>query len=203
MIVYVESNFILELAYLQEDSKYCEKILRLAETGQVNLILPAFAIAEPFSSWVGRRRQRQQLHEKLGQELSELGRSEPYARARETFQDITKVLLISSKEEKSRLDAVIYRVLDQSHLIPIEVDVIKNAIEFQTKYKLSPQDSIIYASVLSHLSDGHKDEKCFITKDSKDFASPDVIQGLSELGCVLATNFGQGYGIIHKYLSVH
>jgi hypothetical protein len=201
MIVYVESNFILELAYLQEESNHCEKILQLAEVGKVNLILPAFAIAEPFSAWVGRKRQRQQLHEKLGQELRELGRSEPYARARETFQDVTKALLISSEEEKSRLDGVILRVLDQSYLIPIEASVVKNAIEFQTKYKLSPQDSIIYASVLLHLSDIQNDEKCFITKNSKDFASPDVIQGLLDLGCGLATNFGHGYGIIHKQLS--
>ena len=55
MIVYVESNFILELAYLQEDHENCGRILKLAEAGKIQLILPAFAIAEPFSlGWEGR-----------------------------------------------------------------------------------------------------------------------------------------------------
>ena len=41
MIVYVETNFLLELAYLQERCASCDEILRLANTGAINLVLPA------------------------------------------------------------------------------------------------------------------------------------------------------------------
>lgn len=38
MIVYVETNFLLELAYLQESSESCEEILRLAKSGLISLV---------------------------------------------------------------------------------------------------------------------------------------------------------------------
>ena len=37
MIVYVESNFVLELAFLQEEHDSCDAIIGLAETGRVEL----------------------------------------------------------------------------------------------------------------------------------------------------------------------
>jgi predicted nucleic acid-binding protein len=86
MIVYVESNFILELAYLQEEHENCERILKLAEAEKIRLIVPAFAIAEPFSAWVGQERRRVDLHKSLTDELRELGRSEPYADSHEEFR---------------------------------------------------------------------------------------------------------------------
>ena len=199
MIVYVESNFILELAYLQEDYENCRRILALAADGKIRLILPAFALAEPFSAWVGRKRRREHLHSELTQELRELGRSQPYAGSREEFQDITKALLVSGEQEKLRLDDAIAQILEYSELIPIEADVIRGAIDIQIRNRLSPQDSIIFASILAHLLNAADDEpKCFITRNSRDFSNPDIVQELLVCGCELATNFGKGYGIILK-----
>jgi hypothetical protein len=45
--VYVESNFVLELALLQEQHASCEDILRLCEAGKAQLIIPAYSLAEP------------------------------------------------------------------------------------------------------------------------------------------------------------
>ena len=44
MIVYVESNFVLELAFLQEEYESCMELLRLAESRDIHLVLPAFSI---------------------------------------------------------------------------------------------------------------------------------------------------------------
>lgn len=200
MIVYVESNFILELAYLQEDHENCGRILKLAEAGKIQLILPAFAIAEPFSAWVGRKKRRNEVNEKLTSELRELGRSEPYSGSRDEFQEITKALLVSSEDEKLRLDAAIERVLAGAVLIPIEGNTVRSAIEIQKSRRLDPQDSIVYASVLSDLP-GRKDEpSCFVTKNSRDFATPDIIQELARYRCELITDFGVAYGFISKQL---
>ena len=51
MIVYLESNFVLELAFLQAEHEECSAILRLAETGEIRLVLPAFSIGEPYETW--------------------------------------------------------------------------------------------------------------------------------------------------------
>ena len=199
MILYVESNFILELAYLQEEHANCERILKLAREGVVQLILPAFAIAEPYSAWVGRKKRRQAVHTELTRELRELGRSEPYAGAPEQFQDVTKALLVSGEEEKNRLDESIESVLQACSLIPLEADTIRTAIDIQLTTGLGPQDSIIYASVLSHLLNVAPGEhKYFVTKNSKDFDNPDITDELGRYHCELCTSFGEAYGIVHQ-----
>ena len=201
MIVYVESNFILELAYLQEEHENCERILKLAEAETIRLIVPAFAIAEPFSAWVGRKRRRVDLHKSLTNELKELGRSKPYADSHKEFQEITKALLVSGQDEKLRLDATIERVLAIGVLIPIEGSTVRSAIEIQKTRRLDPQNSIVYASVLSDLPSREDKPKCFVTKNSKDFANPDIIQELAAYHCELITNFGAASGAILKSLA--
>lgn len=199
MIVYVESNFILELAYLQEHYVNCERILELAAAEKIKLILPAFAVGEPYFAWVGRKKVRARLHEELTRQIRELGRSEPYAGSKERFQDITKALLVSGEEEKLRLDDAIRRTVNQCDLIPIDAEIVTDGIEIQIRHNLGPQDSIIYASVLSHLSNADRQvAKIFVTKNSKDFSNPDVVQELQNLGCNLFTNIGAAYGEILK-----
>ena len=48
MILYVESNFPLELARVQEEAAEVEELLKLAETGVVNLVFPAISVTELF-----------------------------------------------------------------------------------------------------------------------------------------------------------
>lgn len=47
MIVYIESNFVLELAYLQEEHESCTKILNLSEADNIELVIPAYCVGEP------------------------------------------------------------------------------------------------------------------------------------------------------------
>lgn len=195
MIVYVESNFVLELAYLQEEHQSCEEILSLAEEGKIGLVLPAYSVGEPYDSWVRRSKQRSELHERLSRELNELSRSKPYLEIPNEFQGITKTLVESGEEEKHRLDRAASRILETAVVVPIEKEVIRAAIDFQRTRNLSPQDSIVYASVLSHLISTSKEEpKCFITKNSKDFANPDIYSELETYGCKLLTKFNNGLG---------
>ena len=46
MIVYIESNFVLEVALEQEESKAAEDILGLVEEGRIKLVLPTFALID-------------------------------------------------------------------------------------------------------------------------------------------------------------
>lgn len=43
MIVYVESNFVLELALRQEEHGACERILEHAEANHIELVIPAYS----------------------------------------------------------------------------------------------------------------------------------------------------------------
>jgi hypothetical protein len=54
--VYVETNFVLELVFQQEQFVSCEQILQLSEAGRIKLTIPAYCLAEP--------------HEKLSRQAS-------------------------------------------------------------------------------------------------------------------------------------
>ncbi|MGH2487608.1 MAG: hypothetical protein ACRDHE_16525, partial [Ktedonobacterales bacterium] len=61
MIVYVESNFLLEMAFEQSDAPAAESILRLAENSSIELIVPAVALVEPFSTIRYRNSERREV----------------------------------------------------------------------------------------------------------------------------------------------
>jgi hypothetical protein len=45
MNIYVETNFVLELAFVQEQHESCEQIIGLCEAGRTTLVLPAFCMS--------------------------------------------------------------------------------------------------------------------------------------------------------------
>ena len=200
MIVYVESNFVLELAFLQEEHESCSAILGLSESGKIRLVLPAFSIGEPYEAWVRRSKQRRDLHEQLRMAIHELSRSGPYHEASDEFRELTNLLIRSGEEEKHRLDDALEKILQNVEIIPIDLDIIRNAITFQKSLDLSPQDSIVYASLLAHLTTESGELRCFITKNRKDFANPDIEDQLTAHGCKLLTKFVNGLGYIRSQL---
>jgi hypothetical protein len=50
VIVYIESNFVLEIALEQEQSSAASSILSLAESRQIELAYSSFILSEPFAS---------------------------------------------------------------------------------------------------------------------------------------------------------
>lgn len=200
MIVYVESNFVLELAYLQEQYEHCLALLRLAETKDIDLVLPAFSIGEPYEAWVRRSKHRRELRDQLEKTIRELSRSRPYQEATDEFQELTKVLLTSGEEEKRRLDDILERILQIVEVIPLGLSTIRAATTFQKRHSLSPQDAIVYASVLEHLASAPVSPRCFITRNSKDFLNPDIEGELATCDCRLLTQFDNGLGYVRSRL---
>lgn len=199
MIVYVESNFVLELAFLQEEHESCLELLSLAESRDIHLALPAFSIGEPYETWVRRSDQRQELRGQLNTAIHELSRSKPYQGSPDEFRELTNLLYRSGEEEKQRLDGTLERILQTVEVIPIGLSIIRDAIKFQKSLDLSPQDSIVYASILNHLTRASKGLRCFITKD-KDFAHPDIENELTAHHCKLLTKFADGLGYVRSSL---
>jgi predicted nucleic acid-binding protein len=200
MIVYVESNFVLELAFLQEEYESCLELLGLAESQAIHLVLPAFSVGEPYEVWVRRSKQRRELRDQLSTAIRELSRSRPYQASSHEFQELTNLLLRSGEEEKRRLDEALDRILRIAEVIPIGLSTIRSAIALQRSRSLAPQDSIVYASILAHLAETSEDLRCFITKNSKDFVNPDIENDLATHTCRLLTKFGDGLGYVRSRL---
>ena len=200
MIVYVESNFVLELALLQEEHESCQEILSLAESQDIHLVLPAFSIGEPYETWVRRSRQRRELWNQLGKTIRELSRSRPYRESSHEFQELTNILLRSGEEEKSRLDETLERLLRTAEVIPIGLNTIRAATILQKTRNLSPQDAIVYASILDHMASASEQIRCFVTRNSRDFRNLDIENELAAHACQLLTRFADGLGYVRSRL---
>jgi hypothetical protein len=125
-VVYAETNFILELAYLQEQHASCEHLLALAESGQIRLAIPAFSLMEAQSAFASRSLLRDRAREALAQPVREIGRSLPYKFAGEaSWRIIIALLSKTTREEGDRLKAVLDRILGSAELIPLETTVLK------------------------------------------------------------------------------
>lgn len=203
MDVYVESNFVLEVALLQEQHESCEKIIELCEAGQAHLILPAYCLVEPHETIIRYAKSRARISNDLASEVKQLLRSKPYQEEIDALQKVTGFLVRSQEEEKERLRSAIERLLKVSEVISLDSQILTSARKYQIDHDLSPQDSIVYASVLKHLSKSTATtKKCFLNRNSKDFDDPDIEDALNSYGCKMLFSFDNGYGYIHSLMDV-
>lgn len=200
MTVYVESNFVLELALLQEEQADCTTLLELVESAAITLVLLAFSIGEPYENWVRRIKSCRDLHGALSGQIHELSRSQPYQASANELRPLTDLLLRSGEEEKRRLDSALERILSCAQVAVLDLKALRSSLQLQNTRSLSPQDSLVYASILEHLREAGHSTSCFITKD-KDFLNPDIESDLDALGCKLLTRFKAGLGYTRSQLN--
>lgn len=195
-LVYVETNFLLELAFLQEEHEHCRSLLRLAGEGAATeLALPAFCVAEAYEAFERKRRDRLRLAERLRAEVGQLSRSKTYAARRKDFAELTDLFTRSAEEQRRRLDRVLDEVLGLARLLPLERTTTQQAARYRATRDLGTQDALVYASVLADLDATAPPTSCFITRNPKDFANPDIRDDdLAGRGCTLLTNFAAGFG---------
>jgi len=192
MNVYVETNFVLELAFVQDEHESCKRILALCEARHATLVLPTFCLAESYETLIRRAKKRRQIGDDLEGELRQLGRSEPYRDEIDALQSVVGLLIRSAEEEDRRLIAVLEQISRIADLIPLEADVVLNVRSCRATYKLTPQDSIVYLSVLHHLASASGVESCFINRNRRDFDDPDIEESLASRGCKMLFSFTDG-----------
>jgi predicted nucleic acid-binding protein len=200
MIVYVESNFLLELAYLQETNASCEALLQLAETGRIGLVLPAFCVTESRMARRARTAQRGTFNQSLQPMLRELARSEPFAQIAEESKTLVSALIESGEADAKRLDIITARVHALNAIEPVTQSVVDSAVRYERDFSLSPQDAVVLAAVIEHAAQ-HGGTKCFLNRNSKDFANPDVYDALEGFDCKLLVHFSDGLGYVQSVLN--
>ncbi|MDB5246973.1 MAG: hypothetical protein JWQ40_1367 [Segetibacter sp.] len=201
MIVYVESNFVLEIALRQEQLESCNSIIQLAEESKLQLVLPAYSLVEPYEVIRRHAIQRKKFSNELKNELQQILRSESYKEETVTILKVGDLLLKSGEDAKQQLEEMILRLIKASMTIPLTADIITNAIEFQVKNTFSPQDSLVYASVISHLKSAPNEEKCFLNRNSKDFDDPEIVKELDRYGCKIMFQFTHAFDFLKNKLS--
>jgi predicted nucleic acid-binding protein len=200
MNIYVETNFVLELVFEQEQCDSCEKILELCEAQKANLIIPAYSLAEPHETLIRQAKERRGLQESLDKELRELSRSKSYKNRLESIEDIKNLIVQSSQEIGENFAKYRESLLKIAEIIPLNADILLQTASAEYNYGLTPQDALVYVSVLKHLQENKPQQACFLNRNSKDFNDPDIVDELKSLNCRLITKFDGGYKFLQSKL---
>lgn len=190
MTVFIESNFVLEIALGQEQSAAADAILRRAEQGALDLAIPAFALSEPFATVTHRGRARRRLLTQLNAQLNELARSHPHQQDVSLLRPLPAVLAQIEKREMDLLTSTVGRLLGAARSIELDAAMFARAMRDQDRYGLSPQDAIIYAAVVRELASLPRGPAhLFISRNWKDFDDPGIRAELSAYGCGFIESF--------------
>jgi predicted nucleic acid-binding protein len=200
MIVYVESNFLLELAYLQEQHESCEELLEWAEARRIVLAVPTFCVPEVRESFPRRANRRRKFHDRLKREVRELSRSKPYQQIAIQAGALTAAFIESTEAERQRLDLALSRILKSAELLPIGSATVRQAIEQERRFDLSAKDAVVLAAILEDLQTRPQGPKYFLNRNSKDFIDPSIEDELRKYECTLVPSFRGGTEQIRRLI---
>jgi predicted nucleic acid-binding protein len=198
--IYVETNFVLELVFEQEQCASCEKILELCEAQKANLIIPAYSLAEPHEKLIRQKQERRRLQESLDKELREISRTKFYQNRLDSIEDIRSLIVQSSQEIGENFAKYREHLLKIAEIIPLNADILFESASAEENYNLSPQDALVYVSVLKHLQENKPQEACFLNRNWKDFKTPDIVDELQSLNCKMFGEFDGGYKFLQSKL---
>lgn len=196
MNIYCETNFFLEIVFLQEQSKFCEKILFLARQNKIKLVIPAYSFAEAIYKLEAQRKKRENFRRELNLQISELAQTVSYKSQIANFRSLDTFLTQNIEEEKKRFEKSRKSLTKFAEIIPFESQTIQEAKPLATKYDLSLQDAIVFSSILKHLSSNKVIQSCFLNRNSKDFSQPNIAKRLKTLNCKLFADFEKAHNFI-------
>lgn len=196
MIVVVESNFVLELAFRREEIAAVDRIMGWANRGQIELAVPACALFEPFEALVRRERERNRTLKSFREQMTELGRSAHFPDLKNDSEGFARLLAASVETEADSLDDAIHRILACAHVIPLSGEILKASFSAREQFSFEPQDSVVFASVDGFLDQRGKVDSVFANKNSHDFGVPEVRKYLAGVNCRLLTTFTDAVGVI-------
>lgn len=193
MTVYVESNFVLEIALGQRESATANRILESALQGEFQLVIPSFALFEPITTVMRRSEKRRKLMNQMHEEMLDLRRSRPHEEDVLGLEFVPDVFAAIEQRENQRLISTVQRMYAGSSIIEISAEVYDEAIHLASRYGFKKmQDAIICAGILMHLqATPIPGPHIFATRDASDFADPDIIAQFEGLDCVIVPTFGE------------
>ena len=201
MVVYVETNFILEMGYRQAENEFCETIIELAENGIITLAIPSFSVGESYETSYRRKKERESFAEDLGRRRSQLSYSADRDLLARRIQTLIEALSESIDRDSLRLNQVLSRLIGVAEFISLGASSLTLAQEYQRAIEMDPPDSLVLGSIVSHLSEVNPDVCCFLNKNVKDFDAPSVRDELRPYDCRIIGSFEQGLNYISSMLA--
>lgn len=204
MNVFVESNFLLEIAFQQEHHLACERILAGAAANKYALHVPQYALTEVFQT-LHRRATERAEHQQYFQKEVEQHRREADADAATADQLVrllNDLLEVRTETQASRLFALAQRVAVEAPGPALTASVLQEAQAVQLRHGLTAQDALVYASVLAGLRLLSGGPKLFVTRNDNDFRKPAIVEELRRYDCRLLANFNGAASLLEASTSL-
>ncbi len=197
MIVYVETNYVLQLALRQEEAGASDSILERARRDLIKLVFPAFSLSEPYSTLSYHAVERRAIYNSLRQQLALLRRSEPHQQTASVLQQLLSMWTSLGAREIDLLHTAIVELVTIGRAIQTEIEDIQQSVHYRNLYGLSPQDAIILSAIIRDLQTQDLNEvKCFISTNVKDFGDPDIRAELKSFNCRYISKLVDGLAFI-------
>lgn len=190
MTVYVESNFVLELALHQEQATAARAILDRASRSEFLLAVPSLSLAEPFTTITQRRRGMRKLGGLIGDQSRDLSRSTLHREAVRDLAIVQSHLAGIAEQEVENLAGIVAEILSVCQIIPPDLASFTEARQLQRELDLAPEDSMVLAAVLKDLRQpGIGRRNYFVNRNVDDFGVPEVISLLRRHHCEFLGSF--------------
>lgn len=188
MRVYVETNFLLEMVFEQEESESAERLLRGAQQGILRFRLPAISRFEALDALKRRIRERESFTALLREQGRQLRRQRPLQEEKAT-EKVLDLLAQSTQNLEDRLDHYLGLTLSVAHLIPLTAREEAIARRLLSETRLETFDAMVMGCVLGDLDGSPTTMAVFANRNKNDFDVPDVRALLNERGCRLLNGF--------------
>ena len=191
MVVSVETNLVLELAFEQEERDAANAIVQAAENGEIELHLPAYALIEPLHTILNHDAERSAVTEALQKQAADLRRSAPDQATATAISDVALELGAVSDAQLDRLEAVQQRLIRCARQItPATAEILSRGRELERELALRPPDAIVAASVEADCR-AFAAESILISRD-KDMLTPRVQEHFRDISCRVIGSFTDG-----------
>lgn len=203
MNVYVESNFLLELVYEQEQFAACEDLLQLAERRSLRLLVPVFALVEPLWTLVKESNKRQEFSRQAREMHNQLRRNQSLgAESHRLSADLDALLTLSAQQEDQLLRQTRQRLLQHATVLPNDAATLRDAETAATQHDLQYFDAIMFASVMQDLPQRNREPACFLNRNSRDFATVKIRDELRSWNCEFKPGFTSGQAYVRAALGL-
>lgn len=192
MIIYLETNFLLELALRREQSGSCRQLLDWCADQKHSLYLPVYALAEARSAFRRRERTRFGLVDDLKAQARDLARLRGSSDLAHSCEDTGSALGASIDHERASLNTLVEELLLSASFIALDHAVVERAEDLRRQSLIAGDgDLLVFASVVRNLEDrqraGTMAESIFITRDA-DFGG-DAAKWLRPFSCELLNSY--------------
>lgn len=166
MIVYVESNFVLEVVLGQEQVRAALGILDKARGNEIRLAVPAVSLIEPFWAIEKKEKERELLVTQLSSLRQDLLRSDARASLSNSLQSVGDSIRKLHRDHVKRLRDLIQEISVVAEVLVLSERLLLDAMVIDSRAGLGLLDSLVLASIAEHLSSLTVGEtKAFATRD--------------------------------------